>query len=75
MGSTDKNALGTAAVIGLLTGNNLVGSQYSWTSSIIFFGQLASLFPALFFMQRFRAGLVISFCVTAWGESRAHPFS
>ncbi|ORY21526.1 putative allantoate permease [Naematelia encephala] len=67
MGAVDKNALGTAAVLGLRTDLNLVGQQYSWTSSIIFFGSLASLFPALFFMQKYPAGKVIAANVTVWG--------
>ncbi|OCF41965.1 hypothetical protein I317_04267 [Kwoniella heveanensis CBS 569] len=67
MGAVDKNALSTAAVLGLRADLNLVGQQYSWAGSLIFFGSLVSLFPALFAMQRFPAGKVVSGCVIIWG--------
>lgn len=38
--------------------------------SIIFFGQLVSVFPALFMMQRLPAGYVVSGNVLIWGELR-----
>ncbi|WVQ76304.1 hypothetical protein IAR50_005969 [Cryptococcus sp. DSM 104548] len=67
MGAVDKVALGTAAVLGLRTDLGLVGQQYSWSSSIIFFGSLVSVFPALFFMQRFKSGKLMGSNVFMWG--------
>ncbi|GFZ44252.1 hypothetical protein JCM24511_01974 [Saitozyma sp. JCM 24511] len=67
MGAVDKNALSTAAVLGLRTDLKLVGQQYAWCGSLIFFGSLTSLFPALFTMQRFPAGKVVAINVTIWG--------
>ncbi|KAK4688945.1 hypothetical protein P7C73_g1165, partial [Tremellales sp. Uapishka_1] len=67
MGAVDKNALGTAAVLGLRKDLHLVGQQYSWTGSIIFFGSLCSVFPALFIMQRFPTGKIIAANVFIWG--------
>lgn len=40
----DKTSLGYSSVYGIITDNNLVGQQYSWTSSIFYFGKLASIF-------------------------------
>jgi hypothetical protein len=34
----DKTILSSASVFGLLTDNNLVGTNYSWVSSIFYFG-------------------------------------
>ncbi|WVF65609.1 hypothetical protein IAT40_000339 [Kwoniella sp. CBS 6097] len=67
MGAVDKNALSTAAVLGLRTDLHLKGQEYSWAGSLIFFGSIVSLFPALFAMQRFPAGKVVSGCVIIWG--------
>nr|XP_018266694.1 uncharacterized protein I303_00669 [Kwoniella dejecticola CBS 10117]OBR88852.1 hypothetical protein I303_00669 [Kwoniella dejecticola CBS 10117] len=67
MGAVDKNALSTAAILGLRTDLRLVGQEYSWTGSLIFFGSIASLFPALFAMQKYPAGRVVAGCVTVWG--------
>ena len=67
MGAVDKVAVGTAAVIGLRTDLHLVGQQYSWSSSITYFGQLAFVFPALFFFQKFPPGTVFAGNVIIWG--------
>ncbi|TYJ56772.1 hypothetical protein B9479_002542 [Cryptococcus floricola] len=67
MGATDKVALGTAAVLGLRADLGLVGQQYSWSSSLIFFGSLVSVFPALFFMQRYKSGKLMGTNVFIWG--------
>ena len=48
MGAVDKVALGTAAVLGIRGDLGLKGQQFSWCSSLIFFGQLVSVFPALY---------------------------
>ncbi|ODN97144.1 hypothetical protein I350_08124 [Cryptococcus amylolentus CBS 6273] len=67
MGAVDKVALGTAAVLGLRADLGLVGQQYSWSSSLIFFGSLVSVFPALFFMQRYKSGKLMGSNVFIWG--------
>ncbi|KAJ5505810.1 hypothetical protein N7453_004767 [Penicillium expansum] len=65
LGATDKVAISTAAVLGLRTDLHLVGQQYSWSSSLIFFGSLLSLFPALLMMQRYQSCRVLSLNVAA----------
>jgi hypothetical protein len=70
MGAVDKVALGTAAILGIRTDLGLVGQEYSWCSSLIFFGQLATVFPALFVMQKYATGKVVAVNVMIWGECR-----
>jgi ACS family allantoate permease-like MFS transporter len=38
MGSVDKVAIGSAAVLGMRKDAKLVGQEYAWTSAIIYFG-------------------------------------
>ena len=38
MGATDKIALGSTSVMGIIADLHLVGQDYSWANSIIFFG-------------------------------------
>ncbi|KAJ5607368.1 hypothetical protein N7537_003987 [Penicillium hordei] len=67
LGATDKVAISSAAVLGLRTDLHLVGQQYSWSSSLVFFGSLLSLFPALLMIQRYQSGKVLSINVAVWG--------
>lgn len=67
MGAVDKVCIGTAAIFGLRTDNHLVGQQYSWVSSIIYFGAISAVFPSLFIMQRVRAAKWLSFNCMVWG--------
>ncbi|KAG9256611.1 major facilitator superfamily domain-containing protein [Emericellopsis atlantica] len=65
----DKNALGYAAVFGIRDDANLKGQDYSWLSSIFYFGYLAMEFPNLWLMTKVPIGKYIGVCLTLWGIS------
>ncbi|KII87313.1 hypothetical protein PLICRDRAFT_251321 [Plicaturopsis crispa FD-325 SS-3] len=67
MGAVDKVCIGTAAVFGFRTDTHLVGQEYSWVSSIIYFGCIAAVFPSLWVMQSLPAAKWITFNVGVWG--------
>lgn len=48
----DKQSLSYAAVFGLRDDLALTSSQYSWTSSIFYVGQLVSEYPFIYLMSR-----------------------
>lgn len=52
----DKTTLSYAALYGMNEDLGLTGSQYSWLSSLFYFGFLAWAFPTNFMMQRFPLG-------------------
>lgn len=68
MGAVDKVALGTAAIFGLRTDNNLVGQQYSWLSTILFIGSLVGMWPMSYLIQRYKLGKVIGVCSLTWSS-------
>lgn len=57
----DKTTLSYAALYGIREDLNLTGSQYSWLSSLFYFGFLAWAFPTNFLMQRFPLGKYLGF--------------
>ncbi|KAI1109495.1 allantoate permease [Nemania sp. NC0429] len=63
----DKNGINYANAYGLQEGTNLHGQDYSWLSSIFYFGYLASQFPSGYLMQRLPVGRVVSTTVLIWG--------
>lgn len=64
----DKAMLGQAALFGLMTDLDLgVGSRFSWSSSIFYFGFLVGSYPAMVLAQRFPIEKVASALVTVWG--------
>ncbi|BGP20610.1 hypothetical protein JCM10213_007144 [Rhodosporidiobolus nylandii] len=67
MGAVDKVCIGTAAVLGMRTDLNLVGQEYSWTSSIIYFGAIIAVYPTLMAMQKAPAGRYMAVNCAAWG--------
>ncbi|GAA6048757.1 hypothetical protein JCM3770_003944 [Rhodotorula araucariae] len=67
MGAVDKVCIGSAAVMGLRSDLNLVGQQYSWTSSSIYFGAILAVFPTLIIMQKAPAGKWLAGNCAAWG--------
>ncbi|WWC95911.1 hypothetical protein V866_002778 [Kwoniella sp. B9012] len=67
MGGIDKVILGTSASFGLRTDLHLVGQQYSWSSSIIFFGSILTVFPQSWLIQKLPTGKVFSFNVFMFG--------
>ncbi|WVR04194.1 hypothetical protein IAU60_001194 [Kwoniella sp. DSM 27419] len=67
LGGTDKVILGTAATFGLRTDLHLVGQQYSWASSIIFFGSMLTVFPQSWLCQRLPTGKIFACNVFMFG--------
>lgn len=63
----DKNGINYASVYGLQKGTNLHGQDYSWLSSIFYFGYLIAQYPSGYFCQRLPIGKVLSFTTIAWG--------
>ncbi|KAI9641687.1 hypothetical protein NHQ30_009543 [Ciborinia camelliae] len=63
----DKNSINFSSVYGLQKGTHLKGQQYSWLSSIFYFGYLFSQFPSGYFLQRLPIGKFLSLTTIAWG--------
>ncbi|KAK6908371.1 hypothetical protein I203_102372 [Kwoniella mangroviensis CBS 8507] len=67
MGGIDKVILGTSASFGVRTDLHLVGQEYSWRSSIIFFGSILTEFLQSWLIQKLLTGKVFSFNVFMFG--------
>ncbi|KAJ3850368.1 MFS general substrate transporter [Lentinula lateritia] len=63
----DKIILSSAAVFGLRTDTHLVGQQYSWVSSIFYFGYLLWTYPTTILIQRLPVGRYVSVNTIIWG--------
>ncbi|KAI3528410.1 hypothetical protein CSPX01_16245 [Colletotrichum filicis] len=63
----DKSALSYTAIMGLRDDLHLNGSEYSWASSIYYFGYLIASYPAGVMMVRLPVGKMIAVSVLAWG--------
>ncbi|CAK1363431.1 unnamed protein product [Cercospora beticola] len=63
----DKTTLSYAAIFGIREDLNLVGTQYSWLSSIFYFGFLAWALPTNLLLQRFPVGKYLGFNIFLWG--------
>lgn len=63
----DKTAVSYASVTGLIQSTGLVGNEFNWVASIIFFGQLAFEFPTIRLIQMFPLAKYVSVNVTLWG--------
>ncbi|KAL2678814.1 hypothetical protein Neosp_009565 [[Neocosmospora] mangrovei] len=63
----DKQALGFSAIMGLEEDLSLSGSQYSWASSIYYFGYLAFSYPASYLIVKLPLGKLIASACTMWG--------
>ncbi|KAH8880836.1 membrane transporter [Thozetella sp. PMI_491] len=63
----DKQSLAYAAVYGLITDLELVGTQFSWTSSFFYVGQLAAEFPFIYLMSRLRLSRFVGITIVIWG--------
>ncbi|EGV64046.1 MFS general substrate transporter [Yamadazyma tenuis ATCC 10573] len=63
----DKAALGWAVLFTFKQDLGLVGTDYSWVSSIFYFGYLGAQYPASYCLQRFPAGKVIACTTVGWG--------
>ncbi|KAF8849123.1 putative MFS allantoate transporter [Acephala macrosclerotiorum] len=63
----DKTTLSYAAIFGIKNDLKLKGTQYSWLSSIFYFGFLAWAFPTNFMMQKFPIGKYLGINIFMWG--------
>ncbi|OWO98961.1 hypothetical protein B2J93_6111 [Marssonina coronariae] len=63
----DKTILSSAAVFGLTEDNHLINSQYSWVSSIFYFGYLFFEYPTTILIQRLPIGKYLSGVILLWG--------
>jgi MFS family permease len=63
----DKTTLSYAAIFNIRQDLNLVGTEYSWLSSIFYFGFLAWAFPTNFLLQRFPIGKYLGVNIFMWG--------
>ncbi|KAE8344830.1 major facilitator superfamily domain-containing protein [Aspergillus arachidicola] len=63
----DKTTLSYAAIFGIEDSLHLTGNQYSWLSSIFYFGSLAWQLPTNLLMQRLPTATYMSINIIAWG--------
>lgn len=63
----DKNSLNFASVFGLQKSLGLSSSEYSWLSSIFYFGYLVFQYPGNYLMQRYPTAKVLSITTLLWG--------
>lgn len=63
----DKNGINYASAYGLQEALNLQGQDFSWLSSIFYFGYMFAQYPAGYLMQRFPTAKVLSSTCLGWG--------
>ncbi|KAI1848377.1 hypothetical protein JX266_005683 [Neoarthrinium moseri] len=63
----DKTILSSAAVFGLKEDNNLVGQEYSWVSSVFYFGYFLWTYPTTLFIARLPVGKYLAGTAVFWG--------
>lgn len=63
----DKTTLSYAAIFGIREDLHLQGSDYSWLSSVFYFGFLFWAFPTNFLMQRLPIGKYLGVNIFLWG--------
>ncbi|KAI0026123.1 putative MFS allantoate transporter [Xylariomycetidae sp. FL0641] len=63
----DKTTLSYAAIFGIREDLNLQDTDYSWLSSMFYFGFLFWAFPTNFMMQRFPIGKYLGVNIFCWG--------
>lgn len=63
----DKVALGWAVLFNFRSDLGLVGTEYSWASSMFYFGYLIAQYPANYILQRYRTARILSISVITWG--------
>ncbi|KAH7145588.1 major facilitator superfamily transporter [Dactylonectria estremocensis] len=63
----DKTILSSASVFGLREDTNLVGQDYSWVSSIFYFGYFAWTYPTSFLVARIPVAWYMTGNTFAWG--------
>jgi MFS family permease len=65
----DKSSLSFASVFDLISAANLVGTEYSWLGSIVYFAQLIFQPLSVYALVRFPVNYWICFCFLGWGAS------
>ncbi|KAJ3940519.1 uncharacterized protein N0V96_009523 [Colletotrichum fioriniae] len=63
----DKTTLSYAAIFGIQSDLNLKGTEYSWLSSIFYFGFLVWALPTNFMLQKFPIAKYLGLNIFAWG--------
>ncbi|KAJ5802308.1 uncharacterized protein N7503_004758, partial [Penicillium pulvis] len=63
----DKTILSSASVFGLKDDTGLVGQQYSWVSSVFYFGYLGWSYPTTFLIARLPIGKYLTANTLLWG--------
>ncbi|SPN99720.1 related to permease of the major facilitator superfamily [Cephalotrichum gorgonifer] len=63
----DKTSLGYSSVYGIIPDNKLVGQQYSWASSIFYFGYLLAEYPGIAIMQKLPVAKCLGVNIILWG--------
>ncbi|KAJ5935055.1 hypothetical protein N7466_004602 [Penicillium verhagenii] len=63
----DKTTLSYAAIFGIKDDLNLTGTEYSWLSSVFYFGFLVWSLPTNLLMQRFPIGKYLGINIFLWG--------
>jgi MFS family permease len=63
----DKTSLGYSSVYGIIADNSLVGQDYSWVSSIFYFGYLIAEYPGVAILQRFPVAKFLAANIILWG--------
>jgi MFS transporter, ACS family, allantoate permease len=63
----DKVAMGWAVLFDFRQDLGLRGDQYSWASSMFYFGYLVAQYPANYILQRSKTAKVLSAAVISWG--------
>ncbi|KAH8650111.1 major facilitator superfamily domain-containing protein [Xylariales sp. PMI_506] len=63
----DKSSLGYSSVYGILTDTHLEGQDYSWVSSIFYFGYLIAEYPGVAILQRFPVAKFLGANILIWG--------
>ncbi|KAL4967745.1 putative MFS allantoate transporter [Aspergillus stella-maris] len=76
----DKTTLSYAAIFGIVEDLELHGTQYSWLSSIFYFGFLAWAMPTNLMLQRFPIGKYLGINIFMWGvflmiQAACHNFT
>lgn len=64
----DKQAMSYSAVFDLFTSTGTTSDEYSWLTSIFYFGYLFSEWPSSYLAQHFPTGKVLSCFVIIWGS-------
>ncbi|KAI0852934.1 MFS general substrate transporter [Daldinia vernicosa] len=63
----DKTSLGYSSVYGIIPDNKLQGQDYSWASSIFYFGYLVAEYPGIAIIQRFPVAKFLGVNIVLWG--------